>query len=125
MRIVASGPFGNAMLSGGMPAVWIGTAVHYAIMIVMVAVFVYAAHRLQWLVAHPMLAGTLYGLGLYFVMYCIVLPARWPGLYPELDAWSLGTALFGEIACVGIPLAFIVGIAVRHEQSLRGRAGPV
>jgi hypothetical protein len=58
--------------------------------------------------AKPWLAGTLYGLALYGVMYGIVLPARFGAPFPNPDKLALALGLFPHIALVGIPMALIL-----------------
>ena len=107
LRSVASGPFGDGMREGGAPAALIGLATHFAIMSVMVSVFVLASARIEWLRRRWLLAGTLYGLVLYGVMYRIVLVLRYPDVFPQNGLWQVSNALFSHIVCVGIPIAYI------------------
>ncbi len=116
LRYVASGPFGDAMRDGGLGAALLGLAVHYSIMAVMVTVFVMAARRLPALLRHPLAAGTAYGILLYFVMYWIVVPLRFPANLPKLNVWSLGNALFSHIVCVGIPMALVTARALHSRR---------
>lgn len=106
LRYVASGPFGDGMKEGGAGAAALGLGTHYVLMTIMVTVFVLAARRLPALLRHPFLSGGAYGIIIYFVMYWLVVPARF-ARYPKLDAWSLGNALFSHILCVGIPMALV------------------
>lgn len=55
----------------------------------------------------PWLAGILYGLALYLVMYWIVLPLRFPAIHPITDPARVARALFPHLAFVGIPMALI------------------
>lgn len=107
MRGVASGPFGGGMREGGLPAVLIGFGTHFGIMTVMVSVYMIAASRIEWLRRNWPIAGTLYGLVLYGVMYRIVLVLRYPGVFPKNGLWDVSNALFSHIVCVGIPMAYI------------------
>ncbi len=107
LRSVAAGPFGDGMREGGAPAALIGLATHFSIMTVMVSVFVLASGRIEWLRKNWLLAGTLYGLILYGVMYRIVLVLRYPGIFPQNGVWQVSNALFSHIVCVGIPIAYI------------------
>lgn len=114
LHTVASGPFGPAMFDGGITAALIGLGVHFAIMAVMVAMFVNGAVRLPALTKRPILYGAMYGVGLYLFMYWLVLPARWPDLFPRSDWWSVGNALFSHVVCVGIPLALVSARILRR-----------
>ena len=115
LHSVASGPFGEGMRDMGLAGAAIGLLVHFAIMAVMVAVFVLAASRIATIRARPVLAGTGYGLLLYGVMYWIVMPLRW-GNFPRIAPWPIGTALFAHILCVGIPMALITVRYLRADD---------
>ncbi|HTU10477.1 MAG TPA: hypothetical protein VMG08_06205 [Allosphingosinicella sp.] len=116
LRTVASGPFPDATGWGGAGAA-LGLAVHFALMAVMVTVFVLAAARLRALSEKPLLWGFLYGLGTYVVMNLVVVPLRWPTAFPP-SAVSVATQLFCHIVLVGIPIALV---AAKHFRS-RGAA---
>jgi hypothetical protein len=88
-------------------AALIGLATHFTIMSVMVSVFVLASARIEWLRRQWLLAGVLYGLALYGVMYRIVLVMRYPDNFPQNGLWQVSNALFSHIVCVGIPIAYI------------------
>jgi hypothetical protein len=109
LAVVASGPFGAGIAASPLaPA--IGLAVHFGIMVVMVAFF-------AWVTGHwsapiirlgPLLAGIGYGILLYVAMYWIVLPLRWPTVHPQLDLEQVAKALFAHIVCVGLPIAYLL-----------------
>ena len=75
LQTVASGPLGDAIAQSpaGAP---LGLLVHFAIMAAMVAVYVLAARRLPALNRYWWIAGPLYGVALWIVMYWIVMPLR-------------------------------------------------
>jgi hypothetical protein len=106
LRGVASGPFPDAAHWGASGAA-LGLAVHFAIMAVMAAAFVLAADRLPVLKARWLAAGIGYGLATWAVMNLVVLPLRWPAIFPHLDTRSLATSLFCHIVLVGLPIARI------------------
>jgi len=106
LRFVASGPFGDApTTSAGWAA--IGLAVHYAIMACMAAAYVLIAPRIPALIRHPIVAGLLYGLWLWIVMYWIVRPLRFPELPLPHTLYGIANALFSHCILVGIPIALI------------------
>jgi hypothetical protein len=107
LHSVASGPFGDSVAAGGIATALLGLAVHFAIMAVMVAVFVVAARRSPFIAANPLVAGIACGLLLYLVMYWIVLPLRWPASFPSVKPVGVASALFSHIVCVGIPMAYV------------------
>ena len=107
LHSVASGPFGAGIAAGGIATALLGLAVHFAIMAVMVAVFVTGSRRLPVVKANPLVAGIAYGLLLYLVMYWIVLPLRWTTSFPSVKPVAVASALFSHIVCVGIPMAYV------------------
>lgn len=114
LRSVASGPFGSGMREGGAAAALLGLLVHFAIMTIMVAVFVFVTARRPRLLDRPLAIGLGYGLLLYLVMYWIVLPLRWPAVFPITDTTEVAKALFAHLVLVGVPIALIT---VRFRKS--------
>jgi len=112
LQTVASGPFGGEIGTGpaGAP---LGLLVHFAIMAVMVTVYVLAARRLPALNRHWWLAGLLYGLALWVVMYWIVLPWRFEKFAPPSEAIDFAKQLFSHCILVGLPIAWITA---RHAR---------
>lgn len=109
LRGVAAGPLPGAADMGAAGAL-LGLLVHFALMAVMVAVFVLAARRISALWRRPLLWGTLYGVATYVVMNLVVVPLRWPEAFPP-SARGVATQLFCHVVLVGIPIALI---AARH-----------
>jgi len=91
----------------------VGLALHFAIMAVMAAVFVLAARRMSLLVLRPLSTGVGYGLVTWAVMNLVVLPLRWPALFPRFTAIGLAEQLFSHVILVGIPIALITSRATR------------
>jgi hypothetical protein len=98
----------------GVAAILVGLLLHFAIMFAMASVFVAAAQRMRWISMRPVSAGTLYGLLLWAVMNLVVLPLRWPSLFPHFASRSLVEQLFSHIVLVGLPMAWMTGKAIRH-----------
>ena len=94
----------------------IGLALHFGIMLVMATVYLLAASRISLLNRLPVLSGIGYGLALWGVMYWIVLPQRWPTMFPvdpRLDPKGFAEDLFSHIVLVGIPIALVAKSATR------------
>src|SRR5688500_18897886 len=85
LRTVASGPFGGEIAQSAAGAL-LGLLVHFAIMAVMVAVYVLAASRIPALNRFWWIAGPLYGVALWIVMYWIVMPLRWESYQAPSEA---------------------------------------
>lgn len=111
LQLIASGAVGKRAFKGGPPAAALGVLVHYAIMLVMVTVFVLAAGQLPLLTRVPLVSGPIYGIGLYLVMYRIVLPWRFPGPPAPFDAAGIANQLFAHTCLVGLPIALIAARA--------------
>lgn len=110
LRYVASGPFPAAPGWGSGGAV-LGVFVHFALMAVMAAVFMFAAERIPALLRRPLAAGVLYGLATYVVMNLLVVPIRF-GKWPPTTL-GIATQLFCHVVLVGVPIAWI---AVRERE---------
>jgi hypothetical protein len=110
-RSIASGPFGDGMRENAIGAP-LGLAVHFAIMAVIAAVYVLAAQRIPALVRYWWLAGLIYGLGVWLVMYGIVLPARFGAPFPTQPV-AIAKGLFAHCVLVGLPIAWIAARARR------------
>ena len=121
LAYVASGPFGDRALAGGAGWAAAGLAVHYAIMACMAAAFFLAARRWRALVRYPVIAGLLYGVLLWIVMYWIVKPLRWPEAPLPHTAWGIGNALFSHCILLGMPIALIAARALKPIPTSRSR----
>ena len=105
LRYVGSGPFPQATDMGASGAI-LGLLVHFALMAIMAAVYVFAAGRIPALIEKPIQWGVLYGLATYFVMNWLVVPMRFGTPLPP-SPLSMATQLFAHIVLVGIPIALI------------------
>lgn len=114
--VIASGVWAGAR-SAGLAGVVAGLALHFAIMSVMVSVYVLLLRRWSWTGSHPIAAGSVYGLALWCVMYLAVLPLRWPTILQHLTPLSLGEQWLSHIALVGIPIGVLA--ARFHPSSVR------
>jgi len=111
LRYVASGPFPGATDMGAAGAL-LGLLVHFALMAVMAAFYVWLASqpRQEHLRTMPIRGGIAYGVTTYAIMNWIVVPLRFDTPLPPKPL-SIATQLFAHIVLVGIPIALI---AARH-----------
>lgn len=114
LQSVASGWLGPAAYSGGIGSALLGLATHYGIMSVMAATFGWAAARIARLRRRPWSSGLLYGAALYAVMYGIVLPLRFPAIFPRLNGWITVTDILVHMA-VGVIIARVFSAAAGEE----------
>lgn len=113
---VASGWIGKAAREGGAASAALGLLTHFAIALCMAAAFAAIAARVSALYRRPVVAGALYGLGLYLVMYRLVLPLRWPAVFPRWDGW-VSVADIGSHVGVGLAIALMLARARRDPRN--------
>jgi hypothetical protein len=105
LRGLASGAVPPAPHWGAAGAL-LGLIVHYAIMAVMAFVFISAHRRNRWVHAHSLLAGAIYGLGLYLFMYGLVLPLRFGATLPS-EPIAIAKGLFAHVVLVGLTFGLV------------------
>ena len=74
LQSVASGLLGSEAFNGGWSSALLGLAAHFVIATGAAMVFVLASHRVEVLRRHWVIAGILFGIGVYLVMNFVVLP---------------------------------------------------
>lgn len=116
LRYVASGPFPGAP-EWGTAGSLLGLAVHFALMAIMVAIFVLAAARLEALRRAPLLWGALYGVATYVAMNLLVVPWRFDRPLPTAPM-AIGPQLAFHVFLVGIPVALIAARHFRQRDRL-------
>ena len=106
LQSVASGWQGADAYQGGAGSALLGLVTHYGIMTAMVATFGVVAMRVPVLIHKPWLSGPVYGLALYAVMYGIVLPLRFPDVFPRLNGWITVSDIIVHMG-VGLIIALV------------------
>lgn len=105
LQIVASGWLGEASFQGGLATAALGLGSHFAIAIVFAGVYLLASRRIGILTAHPVVAGMIFGAGVFLFMRLVVLPlSAFP--YPVVFR-PLSTVLDGlsHMFLFGLPIA--------------------
>ncbi|HVX04656.1 MAG TPA: hypothetical protein VHA71_05995 [Rhodanobacteraceae bacterium] len=78
LRFIAGGVLGKVALRGGAAVGWLGLLLQWGMSLLIAAIFVFAALRLRWLAARPVLAGLAYGVVVFMVMnYVVVYCSAW------------------------------------------------
>jgi uncharacterized membrane protein YagU involved in acid resistance len=114
---IAAGLLGTKSYEGGMATAGLGLAVHFFIAFVVVSIFYLASRKIPVLTKQPFVSGVCYGIGVYVVMYWIVLPAIFSTFRHRLSNELLALAI--HICLIGLPTAFIVRrYAVVTDESL-------
>ena len=86
-------------------AALLGLVTHFTLSCIMAAGFAVLGKAAPGVPKRPTISGPLYGLFLYAVMYGVVLPTRWPTVYPRYDGAR-------SVADVALHLAFGFLIAI-------------
>lgn len=118
MRILQSisvGVLGRAAYDGGVATALLGAGLHCFISLMIVLVLYLAATHRPTLVQRPWLSGTVYGLGVYVVMYFVVLPLSRVGMPHFNHVGPVIDEVLIHIFGVGIPAALFVRAAVPHD----------
>src|SRR5436190_21470473 len=103
---IASGLLGTKSYEGGMAMAAFGLALHFFIAFVVVSIFYLASRKVAFLIKRPFVSGVFYGIGVYIVMYWIVLPAAFSTFRHRPSNELIAVAI--HICLIGLPTAFIV-----------------
>lgn len=103
---IAAGLLGARSYEGGLATASLGLAIHFFIAFVVVSIFYVASRKISFLTQHALVSGALYGVGVYLVMYWVVLPATFPTFRHRLGNDALAVAI--HITLIGLPTALIV-----------------
>lgn len=112
---VAGGLVGRAeSRAGGIPTFLLGVALHFLIAIAWAALFWLLSRRAPALVRHPIPAGLLWGLVIFYGMNCVVLPLSalhtngWP---PPFAPGPMAA----HMLVVGLPMAWVANRYARVD----------
>ncbi len=106
LQSVAAGAVGrDAAFAGGTPTALMGLGFHYFIALTITVIFFLAAKQMRSLVRHPVLTGSLYGIGVYLVMNFIVIPLSKIGPRPLPAMLTIVTGVLVHMFVIGTPIA--------------------
>ena len=103
---IAAGLLGAKSYEGGIATAGMGLALHFFIAFVVVSIFYLMSRRITFLTKQAVVSGVLYGIGVYIVMYWLVLPKAFSTFRHRLSNELLAVAI--HIFLIGLPTAFIV-----------------
>jgi len=104
---VASGLLGANSYKGGYLSGALGLLIHFFNAFVICTIFFLASRKLPFLAKNWIISGLLYGVGVYFVMYGIVLRLTFHrNFLTPFSSIMLGVAI--HMFCVGLPISFAV-----------------
>ena len=103
---IAAALIGKHSSDGGYATAALGLAIHFLIALTVVTVFYLVSRKIAFLTQQAVLSGVIYGIGVYLVMYWVVLPAVIPTFRHRIGNDSLAIAI--HICLIGLPTALIV-----------------
>lgn len=116
LQSIAAGLLGSKAYKGGIGTVLLGLMIHFFIVFVVVSTLYLASRKIRFLTEQPVVSGMLYGMGVYLVMYWIVLPAAFPTFKHRLSNDLIELAI--HICLIGLPAAFLL----RHYCEVRDQS---
>jgi hypothetical protein len=103
---ITAGLLGRAAFVGGIATAALGLAIHFFIAFGVVTVFYLASRKILFLTQHAVISGIVYGIGVYLMMYWVVLPTTFATFHHRLFNDALAIAI--HITLIGLPTALIV-----------------
>ncbi len=103
---IASGLLGPQAFNEGTASALLGGAIHFLIAFSAATVFYVASRKIDFMTRRPILAGVLYGVCVYVVMYWIVMPLA--KMHPAHTLTRSIVAIVTHMICVGLPIALMV-----------------
>jgi hypothetical protein len=103
---IAAGLLGTKSYEGGMATAGLGLALHFFVAFVVVSIFYLASRKIPFLTQQPLISGVFYGIGVYVVMYCFVLPTAFSTFRHRVVNELIEAAI--HVCLIGLPTAFIV-----------------
>mgnify|MGYP003288154439 CR=1 FL=1 len=107
LQFVASGLLGPSSFNGGAKTAIVGLALHFLIATGATTVFYLLSRKWLFLVERPVIAGLLYGVGVYAFMNFVVIPLSRVAQRPATVSGRI-IGLLIIMFCIGLPIALIV-----------------
>ncbi len=114
LQSVASGLLGKAAYEGGAATAALGLSLHYAMGLIIAAIFWFASRHLRFMTERAVLAGFLYGICVYFVMNFVVLPLS---AFPTPMTYTptrMAINIVAHMVLFGLPIALAARAASRR-----------
>ncbi len=105
LQYIGSSLLGTRSFSGGLASAGLGLVLHFAIALVVAAIYILASRRVAVLRTQWVLIGLLYGAAVWAVMNLVLLPLTAVATGPITTA-ALANGVIGHALFVGLPSAF-------------------
>jgi uncharacterized membrane protein YagU involved in acid resistance len=107
LQIVASGAFGKAALSGGVPMAAFGLAAHFGLSVTWAGVYLLLARSMpRFVVRHALVAGVAFGVLVFLAMRLIVLPVSAFPFPVRFKPVATVLDLLSHMFLFGVPIAW-------------------
>lgn len=106
MQFIASGVFGPSSFTGGTNMVFAGIFFHFVIAYIFAAFYYFVFPKLSFLRTKPVIAGLIYGFGIWLVMNMLVIPLSQIQPSP-FNAGLAAVSVVWHMVLVGLPIAVI------------------
>jgi uncharacterized membrane protein YagU involved in acid resistance len=107
LQIVASGAFGKAALSGGVPMAAFGLAAHFGLSVTWAGVYLLLARSMpRFVVRHALVAGVAFGVLVFLAMRLIVLPVSAFPFPVRFEPVATVLDLLSHMFLFGVPIAW-------------------
>lgn len=120
LQAIASGILGNASFQQGIEAQVLGLFLQWAMSLLIAAIFVVAASRVNILKRHWLAAGLAYGVVVFFIMNFVVVPLSAIGRVPHFTA-----VLFVANLLAMLLFGVIIALFARGAQTIDARIAAV
>jgi hypothetical protein len=107
IQYVASGAIGNAAFAGGLATALLGLIIHFLISFIVAGVFILSINRIPLLHRNSILGSLLYGIGVFIVLYYVVLPLSAAPPVP-LRTMDIIELILEHTIVIGLPLGLFV-----------------
>ena len=124
LHAIASGLLGRAAYDGGVATAALGLCLHFFIATSAATVFYLASLKLPFLRRRPLAWGPIFGLGVWAVMYLIVLPVTFGRPFTMPPLTNLLNQLGIHALGVGLPIALFAARSARPRAASRSSEVP-
>lgn len=107
LQYIASGLLGPRSFKLGLTSAALGVAIHYTIAMTWTSVLYIGSRRWTAIVARPVIAGSVYGVGVYLIMNFVVLPLAHMAPRNPPTLASRANGVLALVVCIGVVPALL------------------